>query len=68
MLKFEIYLDDADYSAFRSHPATRLYQHTRKADGTVRIFTAKKAALAEDLEKAIDFGATTAHEVLHALR
>lgn len=61
---YELYMDDEDYKQFKSHPATRLYDHRRRPSGTVKIHTSNPHKLARDLEKAIDFGATTAREVL----
>ena len=68
MRKFGLNMDDADYAAFKAHPATRLYQHRRDAGGDVTIWTSNPRQLARDLERAIDFGETTAAEVLEINR
>lgn len=65
MKRFDIYLNAEDFAAFRAHPATRLYTYRRKADGDTTIWATHARALATDLEKAIDFGATTALEVIN---
>ena len=64
MKHYDLYLDDDDYRQFRRCPKTRLYDHRREPDGTVKIWTNKPLELARNLEAAIDFGATSALEVL----
>ena len=64
MRKFTINLSDADYAAFKTSRATRLYQHERSAGGDVAIWSSNPRQLCRDLEAVIDFGATSAAEVL----
>ncbi len=64
MKKFSLNLSNEDYKSFKSSSHTRLYDHQRDAGGDVTIWTNKPYGLAADLERAIDFGATSAVEVL----
>jgi hypothetical protein len=64
MKSYCLNLSDKDYAAFRAHPATRLYDHQRTAGGDTTIWTSKPKQLCRDLARAIDFGATSAAEVL----
>lgn len=65
MQTFTLNLSDEDYAAFKACPATRLYVHTRDNCGDTRISTSNPRRLCQDLEKALDFGATSAGEVLN---
>lgn len=67
-ISLSLYLDDDDYAAFRASPHTKLYDHRRDAGGTVTIWTSKPKQLCVDLERAIDFGATSAFDVLAVSR
>lgn len=64
MKKFLFHLSDEEYQRFRTHPATRLYVHYRYIGGDIEIKTNKGYQLAANLEQVIDFGATSAIEVL----
>lgn len=65
MKSYTLNLSPEDYEAFRSHPATRLYDHRRTPDGDTTIWTSRPRQLVRDLERVIDFGATSACEVLN---
>jgi hypothetical protein len=65
MKSYCLNLSDKDYAAFRAHPATRLYNHQRRtASGDTTIWASNPKQLCKDLSAAIDFGATSAAEVL----
>lgn len=57
-------LSAEDYARFKASHHTRLYAHHRTSDGDVTIWTMFPYDLADDLEKVIDFGATSAVDVL----
>lgn len=65
-MQYQLEITDKEYARFKAHPATRLYVHTYIAN-TLTIETSKPRQLAADLEQVIDFGATSARDVLGAL-
>lgn len=62
-MKYRVAISLAEYSRFKTHPATRLYVHTFNGS-TLEIETERPRQLAKDLAKVIEFGATSAAEVL----
>lgn len=54
-----------EYNRFHRHPATRMYLHSWNGQ-EITIETGDKRGLAADLMQVIDFGATSAIEVLES--
>lgn len=66
MPKYTLCVEPEEYERFKTDPATRLYLHTYRG-GELEIECSKALAhcLCADLEKVIDFGATSAYGVLN---
>lgn len=62
-MKYRVAVSTKEYARFRADPATRLYVHTFNG-AEIEIETDRPRQLAKDLEKVIDFRATSAAAVL----
>jgi hypothetical protein len=62
---FKLCITPAEYEAFKAARATKLYDHKYwVSSGELFVSTSRPHCLARDLESVIDFGATSASEVL----